>query len=59
MFATILNTKEVWSKITDHRNVKNFELRNKLLYMINTYCGISICIDNDVFLCWKSLTFHQ
>lgn len=31
MFATILNTKEVWDKITDHCDVKNFELMNKLL----------------------------
>lgn len=31
MFAAILNTKEVWNKITDQCDVKNFELRNKLL----------------------------
>lgn len=59
MFATILDTKEVWNKITDHCDVKNFELMNKLLYIINTYCRIRICMDIDVFLCLKSLTFHQ
>lgn len=61
MFATILDTKEVWDKITDHCDVKNFELMNKLLYIINTYCRIRICMDIpvDVFLCLKSLTFHQ
>lgn len=58
MFVIILNIKEVWNKIIDYRNVKNFELRNKLLYMINIYCGISICIDIDVFLCWKLLIFY-
>lgn len=31
MFATILDTNEVWDKITDHCDVKNFELMNKLL----------------------------
>lgn len=59
MSATILDIMKVLNTITDHRNVKNFELMNKLLYIINSYCRISICIDIDVFLCWKSLTFHQ
>lgn len=32
---------------------------NEQAVVINTYCRIRICMDIDVFLCWKSLTFHQ
>lgn len=31
MFVIILNIKEVWNKIIDYCDVKNFELMNKLL----------------------------
>lgn len=60
MFVIILDIKEVWDKIIDYCDVKNFELMNKLLYIINIYCRIRICMDIsvDVFLCLKLLIFY-